>query len=184
MKYFLSCFVLAGGLFLGWCFYREYIKINSITVTSWTQDHRADCAVVLTGSVGRVREGFDVLARKQVKKLIISGVHLGAELSLIFPHWSFYGELKEEDVILEKQSGTTYGNARQTLAITQALGCRDIILITSRLHTERAYQTFVSVFPPNYPIYKRSVLSGSYHLNFWDVVIETSKSVFYSLWVY
>ncbi len=180
---FLILLVLLIGVFT-WNIRDEYQKVSRTPVSSWLEDRSADCAVVLTGSVGRVKEGFDALARKQVKNLIISGVHPRSELRQIFPQWPFYGDIKEENVILEKQSRTTYGNARQSLAIIGALHCRDILLITSRLHMKRAYDTFKSVFPPDYPIYVRAVVSGNYYLGFWETFIESCKSFFYSLWAY
>lgn len=177
--YLLVVFLLA----VAWSIQQEYVEISRTPVNSWFEDQTADCAVVLTGSEGRVREGFDLLARRQVQKLIISGVHPGAKLREIFPQWPFYGSLQEKDVILERQSRTTYGNATQSLALVRALQCRDIILVTSQLHMKRALNTFQSIFPTDYPIYPRSVLSGGYRKGFWDSFVEACKSFFYSLWV-
>lgn len=158
--------------------------IQSETVTAWKATHQADCAVVLTGGPGRVRGGFDLLTNQYVKKLIISGVHQNVQIRDIMPAWTLYGPLKEEDVVLEKRSETTYGNAQQSLAIVEALRCRDIILVTSRIHMHRSYQTFRSIFPPTIPIYKQAVVSGRYIPGTWDVFNEAIKSLFYSSWVY
>src|SRR5580658_8318424 len=122
-----------GGLFR-----REVGYIEHEPISAWTEDHKADCAVVLTGGPGRVREGFDLLAQGQVRKLIISGVHPKATLREIFPQWPFYGNLREEDVVLERRSATTYGNAQQSLPLVEALHCRNLVLITSHLHMHRA----------------------------------------------
>jgi hypothetical protein len=46
---------------------------------------QADCGVVLTGSSGRIREAFEILAQKRIKKLIVSGVFKEAQLNEIFP---------------------------------------------------------------------------------------------------
>src|SRR5580692_7608735 len=115
---------LAAVLIFGWLYYREWSTIAKEPITAWTEDHKADCAVVLTGGPGRVREGFDLLAQGQVRKLIISGVHPKATLREIFPQWPFYGNLREEDVVLERRSATTYGNAQQSLPLVEALHCR------------------------------------------------------------
>lgn len=152
--------------------------------TSWKSGNQADCAVVLTGGAGRVREGFDLLANQNVKKLIISGVHQNVQLRDIMPTWTFYGPLREEDVVLEKHSETTYGNAQQSLAIVEALRCRDVIVVTSRTHMRRAYRTFRSIFPPNIPLYKQSVLAGRFNPGYWEILTESVKSLFYSLWAY
>jgi uncharacterized SAM-binding protein YcdF (DUF218 family) len=152
--------------------------------TSWKTGNQADCAVVLTGGAGRVREGFDLLANQNVKKLIISGVHQNVQLRDIMPTVTFYGPVHEDDVVLEKHSETTYGNAQQSLAIVEALRCRDVILVTSRTHMHRSYQTFRSIFPPNIPLYKQAVVAGRFNPGYWEVFIESLKSLFYSLWAY
>lgn len=171
-------------IFSTFLFYYESQKIKNEPITAWTEDHEADCAIVLTGGPGRVREGFDLLARKSVKKLIISGVHPKAQLREIFPRWPYYQNLKKEDIILERNSNTTYGNAQQTLIITEALRCRDVILITSRTHMYRAYKTFRAMYPEGFPILKRSTHAGSVDTSIFDLFIETTKSFFYSLWFY
>src|SRR6185312_2017602 len=86
---------------------REYQRVTGEPISSWKTDVSADCAVVLTGGSYRVREGFDLLSRGQVKKLIISGVYSNAQLREIMPLWPFYGTLQEKDVILDRRSSTT-----------------------------------------------------------------------------
>lgn len=165
-------------------FSAEYRDVVDEPVLSWTQNQNADCAVVLTGGAGRVREGFDLLSNQNVKKLIISGVNPNSRLREIMPVWSFYGNLREDDVVLEKNSETTYGNARQSLSIVEALRCRDIILVTSRLHMHRSFKTFRGAFPENIEIFKHAVVSGRYDVNFMEASFEALKSLFYSLWAY
>jgi len=131
-----------------------------------------------------VREGFDLLAQKQVRKLIISGVHPKATLREIFPQWPFYGGLREDDVVLERRSATTYGNAQQSLPLVEALHCRSVVLVTSHLHMRRAFKTFRQVFPPEILILTRSISSGYVPPRTWDLTVETIKSLFYSLWAY
>lgn len=181
----LVLFITTSGLlFQAGCLYVESRQILQQEITAWTEDHRADCAVVLTGGPGRVREGLDLLAQNRVKKLIISGVYPHSELREIFPQWPYYGPISEEDVILEKRSNTTYGNAQQSLPLVDALRCRDIVLVTSNLHMYRSYKIFRSVFPADYPIYPRATIAGRYKPRFWDLYVEALKSVFYGLWAY
>ena len=153
-------------------------------VTAWTNDNRADCTVVLTGGPGRVREGFDILAQGRTRKLIISGVYPQAELREIFPQWPYYGPLNEEDVILEKRSATTYGNAQQSLPLVEALRCKDILLVTSRLHMHRSFKIFRAVFPSDISITPRAIVAGSYNPTFLELFFETTKALFYDLWAY
>ncbi|MCB0408319.1 MAG: YdcF family protein [Bdellovibrionales bacterium] len=165
-------------------FFSELTKIKRELPTAWTQDHAADCGIVLTGGPSRVREGFDLLAQGNIKKLIISGVHPKAKLREIFPEWPFYGELNENDVILERRSGTTYGNAQQTLVLVEALHCRDVVLITSWLHMHRARATFQSIFPKDFPIQTRAIVFGDLDPSLWEIGIEALKATFYSIWAY
>ncbi len=139
---------------------------------------------MLTGAPGRVREGFDLLAQKRIKKLIISGVYQYTELSDLFPVWPFYSDINENDIVLEKRSGTTYGNAQQTLPLVEALRCRSLVLITSRLHMFRSLRIFQAAFPQDFPIYPRAIVSGRLDPRMDDVFFETTKSIFYSLWAY
>lgn len=182
-KRVLFLVVVLAGL-AAWIFIREMRHVLGTRVTGWTEDQTADCAVVLTGGPQRVREGFDLLIRHSVHKLIISGVNPSSELRDIFPVLPFHGEVREADVILEKHSQSTYGNAQQSLALVEALHCRDVILVTSRAHMYRALSTFRAEFPPTIPIYPRAVVAGSLQPGRVELIWETLKSVFYSLWAY
>lgn len=162
----------------------EYGLVTSTPPTSWTDEIQADCAVVLTGGAGRVKEGVDLLYRGAVKKLIVSGVHPKAVWREILPQAVFYGDLREEDVVLEKRSTTTYGNAIQSLPLVEALHCRSVALVTSTLHMHRAYQTFRGVFPQDFPILIHATVGGSLRPPLDYALAETIKSVFYSLWAY
>lgn len=175
---------LVGMILFAWIFARELRLILSHRSTLWTQDVTADCAVVLTGGPNRIREGFDLLARKSVQKLIISGVHPHAELREIFPLWPYYGDLRERDVILDRRSRTTYGNAQQTLPLVEALQCRDLVLITSHVHMYRSLQTFRAEFPTGFTIVPHAVYSSSVRPDLDELFMEAMKSIFYSLWAY
>lgn len=162
----------------------EYQKVQKERIQSWTKTPSADCAVVLTGGAGRVREGFDLLANQNVKKLVISGVYSNARLREIMPVWPFYGNLSENDVVLDRRSETTYGNAQQSLPIVEALKCRDILLVTSRLHMYRSYRTFRATFPENIYIEKHAIIGGRFESSVWESGFEALKSLFYSIWAY
>jgi len=179
---------LAIGLvlffYLGSVFYRHFHIIHQYPVTAWSEDNQADCGVVLTGSANRINDGFEQLYLKRVKKLIISGVHPATQLRDIFPQRAFYGDLDEDDIILEKRSLTTYGNALQTLPLVEALNCKDVILITSKLHMFRAYSTFRQHFPEEIPLYQRSTVGRRFESHWTSVGSEAVKSVFYDLWFF
>lgn len=176
--------IILGLVWIALSYYKQAQKILAQEVTAWTQDHRADCAVVLTGGPGRVREGFDLLAQGRVRKLLISGVYQYAELRDIFPQWPYYGQISEEDVVLEKRSATTYGNAQQSLPLVEALRCHNVLLVTSRLHMYRSFRIFRAAFPQEIPIYARAIVAGRYEPTKVELFIETTKSLFYDLWAY
>jgi uncharacterized SAM-binding protein YcdF (DUF218 family) len=185
MKRWIYLFILLVAMGAAFTvFRREEALIEREPISAWTEDHKADCAVVLTGGPGRIREGFDLLAQGQVRKLIISGVHRKSTLREIFPQWPFYGSLREEDVALERRSTTTYGNAQQSLPLVEAMHCHSVVLITSHLHMRRSYRTFRQAFPPEVLILTRAVSSGYIPPRTQDVVNETFKALFYSLWAY
>lgn len=176
--------LVATALVWAGFFHTKSLQIEAEPITAWSEDHKGDCAVVLTGGPGRVREGLDLLSQGQVHKLIISGVHPHANLREIYPQWPFYGSLRETDVVLERRSTTTYGNAQQSLPLVEAMHCRSVVLITSHIHMPRALATFRQIFPPEILILPRSVSSGSIPPRQTDVMVETLKSMFYSLWAY
>jgi uncharacterized SAM-binding protein YcdF (DUF218 family) len=165
-------------------FVREFQVINSEPMTSWDQDPIADCAVVLTGGAGRIREGFSLLTRDLVKKLIVSGVHPDVEIRDLFTAWPFTSGWREQDVILERKSETTYGNAQQSYQLVEALSCRDIVLVTSQLHMARAFRTFQAAFPKGFTINKHALPPSQTESSFFEIATEVLKSLFYSIWAY
>lgn len=170
------------GLFLFW---READQIAHYPPTAWEISlPQSDCAVVLTGGPGRIKEGLDLLSRGIVKKLIISGVYPNSKLREVLPTLPFFGNVNEEDIILERRSTTTYGNAQQSLPIVEALRCRDITLITSHIHMHRSYQTFRAAFPEKMTIYPHAIVAGRLNPDLGEVVEESFKSLFYALWAY
>lgn len=138
----------------------------------------ADCGIVLTGGPGRIQHGVFLLGKGAIRKLIISGVSTKASLRDLFPLWPVYGSISQDNVILEKRSETTYGNAIQSLAIAEALLCTNAFLITSQSHLYRAHRTFVGIFPTGFQIWPQS---GDDSLSEADVWIEVLKTQFYNL---
>ena len=142
---------------------------------------QSDCGVVLTGSAGRIREAFELLALGKIKKLIISGVYKDTKLHEIFPHLPYYPEIKSENIILEKISGSTRENAVQSLTLVEENQCHSILLITSALHMFRAERIFKSYFPDSVKINTFAVASSLKEDRFYDEALETFKSLFFAL---
>ncbi len=181
LLFYFSAFLFVLFVFI---FYFEYMAVSSTISTAWTQTREADCGIVLTGGAGRIREGLDLLANRNIKKLIISGVNPNSEIKEIFPLWAFYPEIDEKDVVLEKRSETTFGNATQSLPLTEILSCQDILLVTSSLHMYRAKRTFLKVFPKIMDIKTHALVRTNESDSFLDRMQETLKSLFYSVWAY
>lgn len=180
-------FLFVGFPVLVWVVYfysTEFELIKSTPREAWEKDLTADCAVVLTGGAGRVKEGLDLLVRKQVQRLIVAGVNPQVTLADLYPQLVLYPEVKDEDIVLERYSATTFGNAQQSLPIVEAFRCRDVLLLTSYLHMRRAYRTFVAAFPQDIKVIPYGVAGNDFPLRFWDLFMETTKSWFYSFWAY
>lgn len=185
LKIYASIFLvlcLIAGLIHSWTM--EMKEISRQPISAWTEQPQADCAVVLTGGPNRVNDGIDLLYQGLVKKLIISGVNPESHLEEIYPNIVFYGNISAEDIILEKNSKTTYGNAQQTLPLVEALNCHDLVLVTSRQHMYRAYKTFRGHYPATINIYPRATVGKEYSTSGYQLAMESIKSLFYSVWAY
>lgn len=180
----LSWLFLILALFCGYAYYHEVRQMLSMPREAWDEDHEADCAVVLTGGAGRVKEGLDLLVRKQVQRVIVAGVNPKVTMRDLYPQLALYPDVNPEDIVLERYSETTYGNAQQALAIVEALHCRDILLVTSYLHMRRSYQTFLATFPEDIKIIPYGIAGSDYPPRRWDVLVEATKTLFYGLWAY
>lgn len=173
-------FIIAGSVLMAGLLAYEAKSIEAEPENLWSsEDLEADCGVVLTGATGRIREGFELLARRKIKRLIVSGVYKDARMIDIFPYLPYYPEINPNDVILEKRSETTFGNARFSLNLAEGLRCRDIVLITSQVHMRRAYSVFKTVFPESISIKKLSVANSKFEEGYMGLSAEVGKSLFY-----
>lgn len=160
-----------------WVFVQAF-NLRKESITSWYSPLKGDCALVLTGGPGRIRAGFDLLQRGDVRKLIISGVNPNVSLEDIFPQLSSYPSVQRFNVILENHSRTTYGNVKQSLPVLQKLKCKDILLVTSQIHMPRARRLFVKHSDNlnfiKYSVYMEPTRSHLFY--------EALKNVFYKIW--
>ncbi|MEK6627356.1 MAG: YdcF family protein [Bdellovibrionota bacterium] len=149
------------------------VNINDLT--------KSDCGVVLTGSAGRIREAFEVMALKKIDKLIVSGVYKDTKLHEILPQLQDFPDIHPENIILEKVSGSTYQNAQQSLLLVQSLACQNILLMTSQLHMYRALKTFKAHFPVSIKIHSYPIVNQTKEDSELAIQFETIKSLFYSV---
>lgn len=173
---FFGLLIVGAGLWFEWRF-----VTSELPAVDYSQLPDMDCGVVLTGSAGRLREAFEILAIKKVKRLIVSGVYRDARLDQLFPQLKSNLTVSVDDIILEKRSESTYGNAVQSSVVAEALHCKDIMLMTSQLHMPRSYKIFRRVFPENFVIYKAPLKPARTEVTFLDVLVESIKSGVYRI---
>ena len=178
-KKFLS--ILALIVIIGtYLFVIKAVEIQQEPVTIWSKNlPTADCGVVLTGGSGRIREAFDLLQQGLIGKLIVSGVYNESQIKDIFPYLPYYPEVQVSRIILDKRSLTTFGNARFSLNIVEGEHCRDVLLVTSQIHMQRAYEIFRYVFPETINIKKVAVNNSKSEASFFDLGLEVIKSYSY-----
>ena len=182
IKYKKTILLITAIAVVGYLLYDEKNKIlKTPAVISLDHLPHFQCGVVLTGSAGRIREAFEVMAQKKIDKLIVSGVYRDTQLHQIFPLLPYYPEINPENIVLEKISGSTYGNAIQSLLVVETLKCKEVLLITSQLHMYRAYRTFRANFPGVIPIKQYAIVNHAKEDTALDIFIETVKSLFYSV---
>lgn len=163
---------------------REARKVLSISISSWATDPTADCGVVLTGGAGRLREGIALMQRNSIKTLIISGVHPQTELRDLIAPFDIAIGANPSQIILERRSQTTYGNAQQSMPLLEALQCKDFILITSSLHMYRAQRTFLANLPSSIQMLTHATPPSKVEESYFGLATEVLKSIFYSIWAY
>ena len=176
-KLFFTLLFVCILVFMSWVLF-ESLSLRHLPVTSWEQSTRGDCALVLTGGPGRVRAGFDLLQRGDVRKLVISGVNPNVTLEEIFPQVDLYPGVQRFNVLIENHSRTTYGNVVQSVPLLERLRCQKVILVTSQLHMPRAKKLFES-YSKDFEFDVHSVYSDE---DFEDLFYEALKTIFYNIW--
>lgn len=116
-----------------------FLFIRAVPQASDAPVAKADGAVVYTGAGGaRVTTGMTVLARGDVKRLLISGVNPGTSRAQLAEMWPGESDAFECCVDLGLEAQTTEGNAREVRDWTRAHGFTSLILVTSDYHMRRA----------------------------------------------
>lgn len=129
-------------------------------------ERTTDAIVVLTGGAERLRAGLDLLARKRARKLFISGVYRGVEVTEILRLGRASPETVECCIELGYAAADTAGNARETAAWMAAEGFRSLRLVTAAYHMPRSLAEFRRAMPGieivAHPVFPRNV-----HLDAW-----------------
>lgn len=110
-------------------------------------DSKTDAIVVLTGGSERLTEGLALLAGGQARKLFISGVYRGVDITELF---RVRRESPDEFaccVTLGHEADDTHGNAVETAAWMAEQGFTSLRLVTAAYHMPRSLLEFRRVLP-------------------------------------
>ncbi len=128
----------AGGL---WLFAEAIPRSADVT------PRQTDAIVVLTGGSGRMEVGLDLLARKQARKLLVSGVYRGVDVAELLRVSKQSPEEVECCIALGYSADSTHGNARETAEWMRENAFRSLRLVTANYHMQRSLLEFQTAMP-------------------------------------
>lgn len=128
-------------------------------------DGPVEAIVVLTGGVGRLEEGLDLLRRNPGAKLFVSGVYRGIDVDELLRIDREIPDALGCCIELGHDADDTRGNARESAAWVRAHGFGRIRLVTGNYHMPRSVFEFRQAMPdvvvePHPIIAKRVRLDG------------------------
>ena len=118
-----------------------------------------DAIVVLTGAVGRIPEGLDLLDKERGRKLFISGVYRGVEVQQLLQMAQRQPDEMLCCITLGYEAQDTVGNAEETAAWITANDFDSFTLVTSAQHMPRSLLLFHHALPDStivpHPVYRQ-----------------------------
>lgn len=127
---------------------------------------KSDAIVVLTGGSGRLRQGLDLLAQGQAKKLFVSGVYHGVEVRELLAIVQDSPQELECCVALGYEADNTRGNAIETAQWIREQGYGSLRLVTASYHMPRSLLEFRKAMPKT-EIIAHPVFSENYRQEDW-----------------
>ena len=126
-----------------------------------------DAIVVLTGGSQRIDVGFRLLVEGKAKKLLVSGVHEGVDMSEVLKTSPQTPQWVECCVVLGHTADNTAGNAEETAEWLRAEHYHSIRLVTAGYHMRRSLLEFRRVLPPDvtiiaHPVFPEAVRPGTW----------------------
>jgi len=106
-----------------------------------------EAIVVLTGGVGRLEEGLDLLRRNPGAKLFVSGVYRGIDVAELLRIEREIPDALGCCIELGHDADDTRGNARESAAWVRAHGIARIRLVTGNYHMPRSLFEFRQAMP-------------------------------------
>ncbi len=110
-------------------------------------DQSTDAIVVLTGGSLRVEGGLHLLAEGKAKKLFISGVYRGVDVTELLRVSRQSPDSVACCVVLGHAADNTLGNARETAQWMAAEGYHSLRLVTASYHMPRSMLEFTRAMP-------------------------------------
>jgi uncharacterized SAM-binding protein YcdF (DUF218 family) len=126
-----------------------------------------DAIVVLTGGSQRIDAGFRLLVEGKAKKLLVSGVHEGVDMSEVLKTSPQTPQWVECCVVLGHSADNTVGNALETAQWLSTEHYRSIRLVTAGYHMRRSLLEFRRLLPPDitiiaHPVFPEAVRPGTW----------------------
>lgn len=110
-------------------------------------DRPTDAIVVLTGGSLRVEGGLRLLAEGKAKKLFISGVYRGVDVTELLHVSRQAPDSVACCVVLGHEADNTLGNARETAQWMESEGYHSLRLVTASYHMPRSMLEFARAMP-------------------------------------
>ena len=120
---------------------------DSIAVSSEDAETPTDAIVVLTGGSQRVQSGLQLLTAGKAKKLFVSGVYHGTDVTALLHAQRQSPEAVQCCIVLGHTADNTYGNALETAAWMRQEGYGSLRLVTANYHMRRALLEFGRAMP-------------------------------------
>lgn len=110
-------------------------------------DQATDAIVVLTGGSLRIESGLKLLADGKAKKLFISGVYRGVDVSELLHVSRQSPDAVACCIVLGHAADNTVGNARETAQWMASEGFHSLRLVTASYHMPRSMLEFSRAMP-------------------------------------
>jgi len=110
-------------------------------------DRATDAVVVLTGGTDRLDAGLRLLAEGRARKLFVSGVYRGVDVTALLRLSRRNPRDLECCVVLGYAADSTVGNARETASWMAKEGFHSLRLVTASYHMPRSLLEFHRAMP-------------------------------------
>lgn len=122
-------------------------------------DSPTDAVVVPTGGAGRIDRGLELIAKKQTRAMLVTGVDREVKPREFAAEYDVSRETMRCCVTLGFAAVDTRSNAAETAAWVKQRGFRSLRLVTTDWHMRRAARELARTLPPDVTIVRDAVAS-------------------------